>query len=67
MYLIENIWFLISFLLLIGILVIDPKDLNANINVFSYANSRQQPITFFLAVLIILFIVVTLELSGSSL
>ena len=67
MYLIENIWFLISLLLLIGILVVDPKELNANLNVFSYASSRQQPLTFFLAVLIILFIVVTIALSVSAL
>ena len=67
MYLIENIWFLISLLLLIGILVVDPKELNANINVFSYASSRQQPVAFFLVVLIILFIVVTIALSVSAL
>ena len=69
MDLIESSWFLISFLIILIVLLIDPKssmtgsNKNVVLGLFSSASSGQQFIYNFSAVLIVLFFVLTTVLS----
>jgi preprotein translocase subunit SecG len=66
MNLIESIWFLVSFLLILITLIVDPKELNSSINAFSDSSSEEQSIVIFIASLIVVFLVVTIGLSLNS-
>ena len=72
MNLIESSWFLISFLIILIVLVVDPKSSitgggkNAVLGLFSSPSSGQQFIYNFSAALILIFFVLTTVLSLSS-
>ena len=72
MNLIESSWFLISFLIILIVLVVEPKssvtgtDKNAVLGLFSSPSSGQQFIYSFSAALILIFFVLTTVLSLSS-
>lgn len=72
MNLIESSWFLISFLIILIVLSVDPKssltggNKNAVLGLFSSPSSGQQFVYNFSAVLIVLFFILTTALSLNS-
>ena len=69
MDILESIWFIISFLIILIVLLVDPKssmvgsNTNAVLGLFSSPNTSQQFIFNLSAVLIVLFFVLTTVLS----
>jgi protein translocase SecG subunit len=72
MNLLESIWFIISFLIIVIVLLVDPKDsltgssTNNTLGLFSSPSSGQQFIYNFSGILILVFFVLTTILSFNN-